>query len=106
MLKLTEIKRRSTTETEISPILLSPLVIAKVEEGTDSQHEPCVKILSDEVPTMTCEGSVDALHEQIRAMEAKENGDADAVVGLLALVEALTARVEDLEKKMLATMFS
>lgn len=97
MLKLTEIKRRSTTEATASPIRLSRHAVTKVEEATDVQFGPCLKILSDEMSTMLCEGSMDEFDKQIRELEARENGDADAIAGLLALVEALTARVEELE---------
>lgn len=104
MLKLTEITRRSTTGVTVSSILLNRHAMAKVEKAPDdAEHGPCVRILSDEAPTMTCKGSVDELHEQIRKIEARESGDpeatADAVAGLVALVEALAARVEELEKK-------
>lgn len=103
MLKLTELQRVSTTEVEPTQILLNRHAIAKVEDVFVAQAGPCVKIYSDELPTMTCKGSVEALHEQIREVEAKEAGApeavADAIAGLVALMEALTARVEELEKK-------
>jgi hypothetical protein len=100
MLHLTEITRRSTTDADAAPIRLNRHAISKVEEVADAKDGPRLKIYSDELPTMTCQGSLEALDEQLRELEARENGDAGAVAELVALIEALTARVGDLENNM------
>ena len=101
MLRLTEITREVTgVPPDCRVVLLNPHVIVKVEPHEEHGIDgPCVKITSDEQPTMICLGTVAELDEQFVAMEAKEAAaEVLAVTGpLIEQIKRLTSKVEALE---------